>query len=82
MVVYGLVIPQTAIDAAVAYMKENASFTSLDIERILIRYGVPQRKGYNFVAYRAVDRIIQQRRRAGDIVYCRDKSIWKWEGRR
>jgi hypothetical protein len=76
--VYGVEIPQSAIDAAVVRMREGRPFTATLIESVLRSNGVPNvgRDYYGCVSYRAADRIIQQQRRMGNIKY--DGKVWRW----
>jgi hypothetical protein len=73
--VYGVLITQDAINAAIVRMQEKP-FTATMITTTLKNNGIEQRKRFEDVAYRAADRVIQQQRKAGNIAY--DGKVWRW----
>ena len=77
MKVYGYEISRKAIDEAIEDMKMFKRFKAKDVERTLIICGVT---GDGGIAYRAADRIIQQQRKAGNIIYSSENRSWQWIG--
>ena len=75
MKVYGVEITPQQIKSAKDRMKQGF-FTSGDIESALLKAGVPRATGYNLVAYRAADRIIQSARKGGSLAW--NGKHWMW----
>lgn len=79
MKVYGVEIPQSAIDATIAQMSKQPFFSAWCVSQWLEQYGVPiTRRKYELVSYRAADRVIQQQRKAGNIAFNRSEGRWYW----
>lgn len=70
MKVDGVIIPMEALDKARRYMARRSRFTALDVTDVigagLEECGMP---GQVDVACRAADRLLQQERKAGRIVF-------------
>ena len=84
MKVYGVEIPQTAIDAVVDCMKKVPHFTAYTLSYTLMSNGVPKFAktfmGVNSIAERAAEKIVRQQSKAGNIAYDHKDKKWKWIG--
>ena len=85
MKVKGVLVPDEAIDAAVAAMKRQVGFQSYNVERA-IRDHIAAAGGSISaqVLLRAADRVIQRERKAGNIGPLNSdgkrSSYWRWIG--
>lgn len=74
MNVYDFKVTDEMIIAVLEKMKtNNEPFAACVVESWLVEQGVPKEKQ---IAHRATDRLIQQQRKAGNIVFTERK--WKW----
>jgi hypothetical protein len=80
MKVYNIEIPQSAIDASIARMKQQGSFTANVITNIIL--DIMGASGNDGVAYRAADRIIQKQRKLLNIgpsdPMRASSHYWRW----
>ena len=78
--VYGMPIPQSALDAGILRMQKEGSFTLNSIHAEI--HHVMGHDGDNDIAYRAADRLIQQQRKLGNIgpsdLTRTRSSYWRW----
>jgi len=72
MYVHGFEITDEQQNACEQAMKKR--FRASDIELVAIQAGVPKYKDRNGIAHRVADRIIQRKRKAGEII--RDGKHW------
>jgi len=73
MQVCGYEVPQAAIDAGIARMKES-TFRARDIEAAVAPHVTKE-------AMRVADKLIQRHRRSGDIVKTYLSPYWQWTGK-
>jgi zona occludens toxin (predicted ATPase) len=66
MQIHDTVITQAQLDACIARM-QSEPFKAADITNVAIQAGVPRFEGYEFIAHRVADRLIQKHRKLGKI---------------
>ena len=70
-------VPQNVIDACEARMRMQP-FKAADITKTAVLCGVPESIGYDYVAHRVADRLIQKHRKAGNLRMIDRKPTWEF----